>query len=152
MKKLSLIILLTFSLSACFQDTDINIDPNRSTSVDPALLFSGAATQFSLLRVGELTWPIALSTQMWASGARWGLQQAQYDQARIRSVWGRTYTDVLKNLQVALDLAEKTTPRANNTIAQCKILMALTYAQTSLLWGDIPFSEAATGKVDFPKV
>jgi hypothetical protein len=88
---------------------------------------------------------------MWASGARWGLQQAQYDQARIRSVWGRTYTDVLKNLQVALDLAEKTTPRANNTIAQCKILMALTYAQTSLLWGDIPFSEAATGKVDFPR-
>ncbi|MBC7923334.1 MAG: SusD/RagB family nutrient-binding outer membrane lipoprotein, partial [Ferruginibacter sp.] len=151
MKKLLLTLSLAGLLTACFQDSDINVDPNRSASVDPSLLFTGAATQLSLLRVGELTWPVALSTQMWASGARWGLQQAQYDQTRIRSVWGRTYTDVLKNLAVAINLAENTTPKANNTLAQCKILMALTYAQTSLLWGDIPFTEAANGEVDFPR-
>ena len=151
MKKLLLTLLFVGLLTACFQDSDINVDPNRSASIDPALLFTGAATQLSLLRVAELTWPVALSTQMWASGARWGLQQAQYDQTRIRSAWGRTYTDVLKNLAVAIELAENTTPRANNTLAQCKILMAFTYAQTSLLWGDIPFTEAANGKVDFPK-
>ncbi len=151
MKKRLLTLLLGLSLTGCFQDSDINIDPNRSAAADPALLFTGAATQLSLLRAGELTWPVALSTQMWASGARWGLQQAQYDQARIRSAWGRTYTDVLKNLQVAIDLGENATPKPQNTIAQCQILMAMTYAQTTLLWGDIPFSEAATGTVDFPK-
>ena len=151
MKKLILAALLAISTTACFKDSDINVDPNRSTSVDPALLFSGASTQFSLLRVAELTWPIALMNQMWASGGRWGLSQSQYDQTRIRSAWGRTYTDVLKNLNVAVEIAQNTQPINKNAVAQCKILMAFAYAQTSLLWGDIPFTEAATGKVDFPK-
>lgn len=151
MKKLILAALLAISTTACFKDSNINVDPNRSVSVDPALLFSGASTQFSLLRVAELTWPIALMNQMWASGGRWGLSQAQYDQTRIRSAWGRTYTDVLKNLNVAVEIAQNTQPVNKNAVAQCKILMAFAYAQTSLLWGDIPFTEAATGKVDFPK-
>ncbi len=151
MKKLILAALLAISTTACFKDSNINIDPNRSTSVDPALLFSGASTQFSLLRVAELTWPIALMNQMWASGGRWGLSQSQYDQTRIRSAWGRTYTDVLKNLNVAIEIAQNTQPVNKNAVAQCKILMAFAYAQTSLLWGDIPFTEAANGKVDFPK-
>ncbi len=151
MKKLILAVLLAISTTACFKESDINVDPNRSTSVDPALLFSGASTQFSLLRVAELTWPIALMNQMWASGGRWGLSQSQYDQTRIRSAWGRTYTDVLKNLNVAVEIAQNTQPINKNAVAQCKILMAFAYAQTSLLWGDIPFTEAATGKVDFPK-
>ncbi len=152
MKKIVLLLLMVaMSSNACFKDSDINIDPNRSTSVDPALLFTGASTQFSLLRVAELTWPVALMGQMWSSGGRWGLAQAQYDQTRVRSAWGRVYTDVLKNLVVAVDIAEKSQPVNQNALAQCKIMMAFAYAQTSLLWGDIPFSEAATGKVDFPK-
>lgn len=148
--KLLLFVLLIPAMG-CFKNSDINIDPNRSTNADPALLFSGAATQFSLLRVGELTWPVALMTQMWSSGARWGLQQAQYDQTRVRSAWGRTYTDILKNLDVAMRLAEEKQPANKNAIAQCKILSAFVYIQTSTLWGDIPFSEAATGAVDLPK-
>lgn len=148
---LVLLVLLSVAFSGCFKNSDINVDPNRSTSVDPALLFSGASTQFSLLRVGELTWPVALGSQMWASGGRWGLQQAQYDQTRVRSAWGKTYTDVLKNLDVAIKLAESTTPVNTNAVAQCKILSAFAFAQTSLLWGDIPFTEAANGETDWPK-
>lgn len=151
MKNLLIILCFSLVITSCFKDSDINVDPNRSTVVDPALLFAGSATQFSLLRVGELTWPIALGGQMWASGAAWGLGQANYDQTRVRSAWGRTYTDVLKNLNVATDLIEKTTPVNQNALAQCKILTAFVYSQTSYLWGDIPFSEAASGKVDFPK-
>ena len=151
MKKIFGLLFLIFCTTSCFKNSDINIDPNRSTSVDPALLFSGAATQFALLRQGELTWPIALGSQMWASGARWGLSQAQYDQTRVRSAWGKTYTDVLKNLNVAITIAESANPVPKNAIAQCKILTAFVYSQTSFLWGDIPFSEAASGEVDWPK-
>jgi hypothetical protein len=151
MKKIFLFVAFCVMAQSCFKDSDINIDPNRSTSVDPALLFAGAATQLSLLRVAEFTWPVALMSQMWASGGRWGLAQASYDQTRVRSGWGRTYTDILKNLNVAIDLIQ-TAPNPNkNSLAQCKILSAFTYSQTTFLWGDIPFSEAATGKVDFPK-
>ena len=151
MKKLLVAGLLALTATGCFKNSDLNIDPNRSTTVDPALLFAGASTQFSLLRVGELTWPVALMSQMWASGGRWGLEQAKYDQTRIRSVWGRTYTDVLKNLDVAIQVAESRTPVNKNAVAQCKIMKAFAFAQTSLLWGDIPFAEAATGTVDLPK-
>ena len=151
MKKLFCFLCLLLTATSCFKNSDINIDPNRSISVDPALLFSGAATQFSLLRQGELTWPIALGSQMWASGARWGLAQAQYDQTRVRSAWGKSYTDVLKNLDVAIKLAESTNPVPKNAVAQCKILTAFVYSQTSFLWGDIPFTEAANGEVNWPK-
>jgi hypothetical protein len=151
MKKILYAGLLALTSTGCFRDSDLNVDPNRSTTVAPALLFSGASTQFSLLRVGELTWPVALMSQMWASGGRWGLAQAQYDQTRIRTVWGRTYTDVLKNLEVAITIAQSTQPVNTNALAQCKIMKAFAYSQTSLLWGDIPFSEAATGTVDLPK-
>ncbi len=151
MKKLMMAGLLAVLTTGCFKSGELNIDPNRSTTVDPALLFAGASTQFSLLRAGELTWPVALMSQMWASGGSWGLSQAQYDQTRIRSVWGRTYTDVLKNLDVAIRVAGKSQPVNVNAVAQCKILKAFAYSQTSLLWGDIPFSEASTGDVDLPK-
>lgn len=142
---------MALSLAGCFQDGGLNVDPNRSTTADAAQLFSGAALKFSLLRVGELTWPVALSTQMWASGARWGLAQAQYDQTRVRSAWGSIYTDVLKNLVIATREAEARTPKPNNSVAQLKIYTAFVYSQTTYLWGDIPFSEAATGLVDNPK-
>ena len=151
MKKILYIGLLALTATGCFKNSDLNIDPNRSITVDPSLLFSGASTQFSLLRVGELTWPVALMSQMWASGGRWGLEQAKYDQTRIRSVWGRTYTDVLKNLEVAIKVAESTQPVNKNALAQCKIMKAFAYSQTSLLWGDIPFADAAKGTVDLPK-
>jgi len=151
MKKLMMAGLLAVLTTGCFKSGELNIDPNRSTTVDPSLLFAGASTQFSLLRVAELTWPVALMSQMWASGGRWGLAQAQYDQTRIRTAWGRTYTDVLKNLDVAIRVAEQAQPVNKNALAQCKILKAFAYAQISLLWGDIPFSEASTGAVDLPK-
>ena len=142
---------MVLSLAGCFQDGGLNVDPNRSTSADAAQLFSGASLKWSLLRVGELTWPVALSTQMWSSGARWGLAQAQYDQTRVRSAWGSIYTDILKNLLIATKEAEGKTPKPNNTIAQLKIYTAFVYSQTTYLWGDIPFTEAATGAVDNPK-
>lgn len=144
-------VLLATTGSSCFSDGLLNVDPNRSTTADPALLFTAAEVKFSLLRAGELTWPIALMTQMWASGGRWGLEQARYDQTRIRSAWGSIYTEVLKNLVLATDDAEARTPRPNNAIAQLKIYTAFVYSQTTYLWGDIPFSEAANGRVDFPK-
>jgi hypothetical protein len=143
--------LLLTTTAGCFEDGILNVDPNRSTTAEPALLFSGAEVKFSLLRVAELTWPVALMNQMWASGAAWGLSQAQYDQTRVRSAWGSIYTDVLKNLVLATREAEKRTPKPNNTIAQLKIYQAFVYSQTTLLWGDIPFTEAATGEVDAPK-
>ena len=65
--------LLALTGVACFADGALNVDPNRSTTADPALLFTGAEVKFSLLRVAELTWPIALMNQQWASGGRWGL-------------------------------------------------------------------------------
>lgn len=152
MKKIVFVgLALALTTSGCFKDSTLNIDPNRSTTVDPSLLFAGASTQFSLLRVAELTWPVALMNQMWASGGRWGLAQAQYDQTRVRTAWGRTYTDVLKNLDVAIKVAEQAQPVNKNAVAQCKIMKAFAYSQTSLLWGDIPFSEASTGAVDLPK-
>jgi hypothetical protein len=143
-------LLVTVGLG-CFQDGVLNVDPNRSTTADPALLFAGAEVKFSLLRVAELTWPVALMNQMWASGAAWGLAQAQYDQTRVRSAWGSIYTDVLKNLVLATREAEQRTPKPNNTIAQLKIYQAFVFSQTTYLWGDIPFTEAATGEVDQPK-
>lgn len=151
LSRLGATTLLAVSGVACFADGALNVDPNRSTTADPALLFTGAEVKFSLLRVAELTWPIALMNQMWASGGRWGLEQARYDQTRIRSAWGSIYTDVLKNLVLATKDAESRTPKPNNSIAQLKIYTAFVYSQTTLLWGDIPFSEAASGEVDQPK-
>ncbi|MEP7380339.1 MAG: SusD/RagB family nutrient-binding outer membrane lipoprotein [Gemmatimonadota bacterium] len=145
------VALLALSTVGCFEDGALNIDPNRSTTAEPALLFSGAEVKFSLLRVAELTWPTALMSQMWASGAAWGLEQAQYDQTRIRSAWGSIYVDVLKNLKLATAEANSRSPKPNNTIAQLMIYQAFVFSQTTYLWGDIPFSEAASGEVDLPK-
>ena len=142
---------LAVAAAGCFEDGALNVDPNRSTTAEPALLFTGAEVKFSLLRVAELTWPVALMNQMWASGAAWGLAQAQYDQTRVRSAWGSIYVDVLKNLKLATKEANARTPKPNNTIAQLMIYQAFVFSQTTYLWGDIPFSEAATGDVDVPK-
>ena len=62
--RVTAVVLLATTGASCFSDGLLNVDPNRSTTADPALLFTAAEVKFSLLRAGELTWPIALKSQI----------------------------------------------------------------------------------------
>ena len=55
------------------------------------------------------------------------------------------------NLQLAIKNAQEATPVNHNGIAQCKIILAQHIYETTMIWGDIPFTEAWVEGVKYPK-
>ena len=54
-------------------------------------------------------------------------------------------------MQLAIKNAQEATPVNHNGIAQCKIILAQHIYETTMIWGDIPFTEAWIEGVKYPK-
>ena len=54
-------------------------------------------------------------------------------------------------MQLAIKNAQEATPVNHNGIAQCKIILAQHIYETTMIWGDIPFTEAWVEGVKYPK-
>jgi hypothetical protein len=144
---------LALGITSCEKDfLDVNRDPNRSLTGDANLLFAAAAADFSHNRASELNIPIAIISQNWSSGGNfgWGTAEDQYDISVFTTgnTWRTAYTGVLKNVKYATDDAIRR--NQINAVAQCNILRASAYAQTTLLWERIPFAQAINLSVDQP--
>ena len=55
------------------------------------------------------------------------------------------------NLKQAIALAEGATPKNNNAAAQCKVLLAQSSYDLTMVFGDVPFSEAWKPDISYPK-
>ena len=147
-------ILMLFAIVGCRDYFDINANPNRSTSAEPAFLFSASMTAYSNTRAIE-TGPSAGSwSQIWAPGT-FGVfvNPGRYVISPFTNgnTWRTVYTGLQKNLDQAIQIARRDVVVDNNAIAQCKIMSAHGYLFASSIWGDIPFSEAIDTSIVAPK-
>ena len=140
--------------SSCVSDfLDVNQDPNRATSAEPPLLFTGALNQYSTTRVIAFGPTGATASQLWSGGGNLGAGVFTRPERYIISIfsngntWRTHYREVQKNLTLAIQGAESSDPVNNNAAAQCKIFRALTFLSSSLIWEDVPFTEAVD--IDF---
>lgn len=141
------------SLTSCSHWLDVNDNPNTVEDADAKYLFNYAVTHWSGNRTGgDLYIPLAHAIQIQADGDRWAFYGSYYDfLTQMGNTWNDYYVTIGNNLQLALGkLAEEGSQP--NAEAQCKILRAIQLYETTMLYGDIPFSEAWGQKnVKYPK-
>ncbi len=142
-------------LSSCAKQLDINLSPNTATTVTPDLLFNYGITAWSANRTGGDSYiPFALSTQNQASGGNYGWGKGNvYDISPFSTgnTWRGYYATSGNNFVLAIKSAETATPVNNNAAAQCKILLANMIFECTTIWGDVPYSEAWTSTISYPK-
>ncbi len=148
------LVLVFLVVSACESEwLDVNTDPNTASTADPALLFTNIINQYSTNRVidfGAAGGPLA---QLWSGGGSLGASVFTNPEVYSFSIfttgntWRTYYRNMLKNIELAIQGAEGADPVQNNAAAQCKVIKALTFYSATVLWGDVPYSEAVN--VDF---
>ncbi|NBC04967.1 MAG: SusD/RagB family nutrient-binding outer membrane lipoprotein [Bacteroidetes bacterium] len=154
--KYSLILLLIVSMAGCDGFLDVNDDPNAATEAPGDLLFVEAAVSLQSNRNIELGPPTSFFAQTWASNgtAAVFLNPDRYvigsSNFTVTNSWGAFYPNVLNNLELFINDAKENEPVRNNAIAQASLLQAYTYYTLTVLWGDVPFSEALREDIQNP--
>lgn len=145
------ILILLFTLGvlgslSCKKYLDINKSPLTATQVEPKLLFGFAITAWDTNKNSGDNWvPNMLMIQNVSSGGNFGWGKGDvYDISpfSLNNTWNIYYTSAGNNLKLAIEAAESADPINNNTAAQCKIILAQIMYEATMLYGDIPFSEA----------
>jgi len=148
-------VTVALLIAGCSDFLDINQDPNAATELKGDLLLPPVLTHMSANRSIEYGPDNAFFTQIWASNQSAGVfsDPEMYNTSTFTAgnAWGAYYTDILKNLDLMVSQAENQDPKRNNVVAQGKILSALAYYQLSMLFGDIPYSEANNLDIPQPK-
>ncbi|MBX2815372.1 MAG: SusD/RagB family nutrient-binding outer membrane lipoprotein [Saprospiraceae bacterium] len=151
--KLVFVCCLLVAMS-CGKDSDfldVNEDPNRSASAEPGPIFTSVITGYSTNRVIDLGPAVSTAGQMWSGGGSLGAgvftnpERYNFSVFTTGNTWRTYYRDIQKDLKLAIRNAE--TAGLTNAIAQCEIFSALTYWSVSMLWEDVPYTEAVD--VDF---
>lgn len=149
MKKIRTKILLAFAASgllllpSCGDWLDINTNELASTKVEPGYLFNYAAVNYSGTRMGgdqymSIAWP----AQVISDGDYWygGDDFYTISTYSTGNTWVSTYASVGNNLMKAIDFAKEAGD--TNAEAQCKILFTISVWGSTMIFGDIPYSEA----------
>ena len=156
MKKILLLISIVSIAFSCSSDiTDINIDPKKSSSVQPEYLFTGA--QKALVdQVVTTSQVFRLFSQQWASTTIPSSSQyviPDVPDARFTVF----YRDVLKDFSVAKTIIQNTPTSTaasdiaikQNKLALIDVLEVYCYSMLVDTFGNVPYSQALDIK-NFP--
>ena len=150
------VILASGTLSSCSDWLDVNHNPNSAEKVEPGYLFNYAVVNWAGSRTGGDAYiPFSQSIQCQADGGDdyggWGEGYYVIDPYSLGNTWKHYYAVGGNNLQLAIKNASESTPVNHNGIAQCKILLAQHVYETTMIWGDVPFTEAWKENIKYPK-
>ncbi|SMG44265.1 SusD/RagB family nutrient-binding outer membrane lipoprotein [Sphingobacterium psychroaquaticum] len=136
---------------SCNKFGDTNIDPTRSSDLDPSLQLTNTQLRFSGdLESNEkvhlcLTMPIVQHVGgIWAN--RWG-QMYIYNRQYLSSLWDFAYRSGVVNMVSAVERTAND-PEQSNLNAVCRIMKVYEFARLTDMYGDIPYSEAGKAYID----
>lgn len=150
------LIIATLTMTSCDDElAEINENPNVATSIDPDYLFGYATLAWSGSRTGGDTFiPLGFANQSIATGGNfgWGYAEDRYDVSpfSIGNTWRFYFVNGGNNLSLAITEAEAAVPANNNAAAQCKIILANTMFEATMIYGDIPYTEAWNSDITSP--
>ncbi len=153
---MSLLVLIAIGLVGCKKDwLDVNDDPEVTSEVDPEYLLFASQTEYSVNRTSEIGLSGSMWSQLWASGRSAGVflnpERYIFSIFTTGNTWRTHYPNSQKNLKFAIEIAENSEPAKPLIAAQARTMSALIFYTTTILWGDIPYSEAINPEIDFPK-
>lgn len=148
----AILISATLLMGSCKKYLDINTDPTTATAVDGKLLFGLAITYWNESRdAGDIHIPLTLGVQSIATGGNygWGADDVyNISKTSLGNTWTFYYQRIGNNLQLAIKAFQSAGNK--NAVAQTQIVLAQTLYELSVLYGDIPFSEAFNTAFPYP--
>src|SRR3954451_21155818 len=158
MKKLFIIALAATTFASCNKDlSSLNVDPKRPSVVPSYALFTNAERNFADYAITSdvNTNVFRLITQQWTQTTYTDESNYNiYTRTIPDNMWTSLYRDVLKDAEEA----KKTIPtdvtdagQQKNEIAVCDILQVHAYYVLVNTFGNIPYSQALTDSIYFPK-
>lgn len=148
-----LIVCIALMFAACDVNEEIvsgiSEDPNNPTDAPAQRLFVSGQVASMMLYEGDASWISNLFTQHLTGVAR---QPAQYygysiSATDFNDTWSFSYSRAFTNLKLA---KEKLLAGQENIGAVIDINRAMLSGQTTALWGDVPFTEAANDDIEDP--
>lgn len=148
-KIVSILLILGLFSSSCDKALDINKNPLAATTADPNVLLPFVLAQYSNRHVTELGTRIMDVSQHFS---------ACFNSPRLGNTsifltgntWAMMYSQVLGNLVLVEQDAAAAGPSSNNVAAIAKILKANTFFELTMIWEDVPYTEALNA-VEFPE-
>ncbi|MBC7868259.1 MAG: SusD/RagB family nutrient-binding outer membrane lipoprotein [Gloeobacteraceae cyanobacterium ES-bin-316] len=145
------LFILIITVGACNKFEDMNIDPTRSSNLNPALQLAQTQLQFSgdleqNERLGVLETMPMIQHMAGAWGNQWGgmyVKQQQY----LSLIWERDYPGKILNIVDAVNRT-KNNPAQSNLHAMCRIMKVYLFSRLTDLYGDIPYAEAGTAYIN----
>lgn len=157
MKLFKIVIISTallFALTSCDDFLDVNTDPNAATSVSPDLLFPTVLANVAANRAIEIMPSNAFFVNIWAPNGSTGvfINPDRYiiSPFSTGNTWSNWYGTSSRNLTLMIEAAESEEPLRPNVAAQAKMMQAYLFFSLTMMWEDIPFSEALDPE-EFPE-
>jgi hypothetical protein len=145
-KKISKTLLILPLLMGCSDFLDINTSPNSPSDVPLSTILPSAQVGTGFMNANELNrFGLTVSDYMYGAGG----SPANYDTYQITggdfgNQWtGEIWNGALIQYKQIIDKGNET--GANNYVGVAKIMQAYTWAATTDIWGDIPYSKALRG-------
>ncbi|MBO9632689.1 MAG: SusD/RagB family nutrient-binding outer membrane lipoprotein [Chitinophagaceae bacterium] len=145
---LAAILLFTATSSlllSCNKFGDMNLDPTRSTNLNPALQLAQSELQFSGDLEGNERLSVLLTMPLvqhiagaWSN--QWGGMYVKQDQY-LSLTWEKDYPGKISNIVDAVERS-KDDPARTNLNAICRIMKVYLFARLTDLYGDIPYTQA----------
>lgn len=153
--KYVLVLASTIALTGCSDWLDVNDSPNTAEKVEAGYLFNYVAVNWSGSRCGgDCYIPFSQAVQSQADGGDdwggWGGAYYDFSPYSLGNMWKHYYSVGGNNLQLAIQQAKESVPENINAEARCKILLAAHIYECSMIWGDIPFTEAWKTDIKYP--
>ncbi|MFC4871122.1 SusD/RagB family nutrient-binding outer membrane lipoprotein [Negadavirga shengliensis] len=148
MKKIYSVIVagLMLTATACSDFLDINETPNNPVSVTPDVLLPAGLAGTAFANGNELNrfGSTVISVTAGAAGGPAAFDIYNIDGANFNNQWRfEIYYGALITYKALMEAADELNSTSYRGIA--KIMMAYTFALTTDVWGDIPYSEALLG-------
>lgn len=157
MKLLKILIITTalfFALTSCEDFLDVNTDPNAATSVSPDLLFPTVLANVAANRAIEIMPANAFFVNLWAPNGSTSvfINPDRYiiSPFSTGNTWSNWYGTSLRNLTLMIQAAESEESARPNVAAQAKIMQAYLYFSLTMMWENIPFTQAQDPE-EFPE-
>ena len=146
-----IIILLILGIvgPSCEKALDINKNPLAATNADPNVLLPFVLAQYSNRHTTELGTRIMDVPQHFTACFN-SPRRGATSIFLTGNTWGMMYSQVLGNLLLVEQDAEAAGPSSNNVAAIAKILKANTFFELTMIWEDVPYTQALNA-VEFPE-
>ncbi|WP_420575940.1 SusD/RagB family nutrient-binding outer membrane lipoprotein [Ekhidna sp.] len=155
-KKLFVLFMVGIFATSCEDYLDVNESPNAASNSEPGPIFNNVMVGIATNRSNDIG-SSGAAAQLWSGGGSFGAgvftnpERYNFSIFTTGNTWRSWYRDAQKDLLLASTNAEIL--GQTNAVAQCKIMSALVYWYTTVLWEDVPYSEAvdidvATGAIN----